>query len=257
MKRFFSLLLIVQVIVILALPSHAAETPHAWYVKRGKNGAIPAIEENTERLLAEYNAYYADKMQNNGDKVLYLTFDAGYENGNVAKVLDILKSENVRAAFFVLSHIVKKEPTLLKRMASEGHLVCNHTAKHPDLTHCSEETVQNEINALEKVYREICGQTLAPFFRPPEGKYNEMVLKTAQNMGYTTVFWSLAYADWNDSVAPNDEKAMSILEKNTHNGAIILLHPTSEINVRILKKMISYWKTEGYRFGTLDELKQR
>ncbi len=257
MKRFLSFLFAMYCIWSIVPIAMAAEIPFSWYVKRGKNGAAPTVAAEAEKLLTQYNAYYVDKTIDNNDKVLYLTFDAGYENGNVSRILDILKKENVCSAFFVLSHIVEKNTTLLERMANEGHLVCNHTSKHPDLTKCSEDTIQAEIKKLENAYHESCNRTTAPFFRPPEGKYNERVLAIAQQMGYTTVFWSLAYADWSDTVAPSDEKAIALLKENTHNGAVVLLHPTSAINVRILPQMIEYWRNEGYRFGTLDELRQR
>ena len=230
---------------------------HSWCVKRGKNGIAPTVEKGIEEMLSEYNAYFMDKTLLEQDKVLYLTFDAGYENGNVTKILDILKEEDAHGAFFVLAHTVRSAPELVARMEREGHLVCNHTAKHPDLTKRSETEIRGELEALEQAYFDIAGKKLAPFFRPPEGKYDKRVLSAVCDMGYTTVFWSLAYADWCDEVAPSDEKAESILKKNTHNGAVILLHPTSDINVRILGKMLRYWKNEGYRFGSLSELKQK
>ncbi len=257
MKRFLSLFFAVYSILILTPTSLAAEHSYAWCVKRGRNGSTPIIEETAKRLLNEYNAYYVDPSVNEKDKVLYLTFDVGYENESLVKVLDVLKKEKISAAFFVLSHVVKNDSDFLSRLQTEGHLICNHTSKHPDLTKKGEDKIKEEIKMLEEQYQNVSEKKIAPFFRPPEGKYNEKVLATAQNLGYTTVFWSLAYADWNDEVAPNDEKAMKILKENTHNGAIILLHPTSEINARILGEMIAHWKKEGYRFGMLNELKQR
>ncbi len=257
MKRIISFALALFCVLAYPLAVSAEESARSWCVKRGKDGAAPTIDAKAEELLGTYNAYYVDKTPSDKDKVLYLTFDAGYENGNVEKILDILKEKDASAAFFVLSHIVRSAPDLISRMEKEGHLVCNHTAKHPDLTELSVEAIGKELEALETVYSEVCGKRLAPFFRPPEGRYDAKTLKTAQEKGYTTVFWSLAYADWADEVAPSDQKAEKLLKENTHNGAIILLHPTSSINVRLLGKMIDYWRSEGYRFGTLGELKQR
>lgn len=256
MRKTVSLLLALF-LTCAPVAAGAEEGAHSWCVKRGKNGAAPTVGEGIEEILSEYNAYFMDKTLSEQDKVLYLTFDAGYENGNVAKILDILKEEDAHGAFFVLSHTVRSSPELIARMEREGHLVCNHTAKHPDLTKRSEAEIKGEIKALEETYFDITGKKLAPFFRPPEGKYDKRVLSAVRDMGYTTVFWSLAYADWCDEVAPSDEKAERILKENTHNGAVILLHPTSNINVRILGKMLRYWKSEGYRFASLAELKQK
>lgn len=257
MKKFVCMFLSIFFIVSLCMTSVSASDECSWFIKRAQNGELPAIPGAVNELLSAFHSYYADTTVNPEDKVLYLTFDAGYENGNVGKVLDILHKNGVKGSFFVLSHLLCTNQDLVKRMADEGHMICNHTSKHKNLARLSEAEIEAEIKNLERVSKEEAGITLAPFFRPPEGKYNQSVLKTAQRLGYTTVFWSLAYADWNDDVAPSDEKAKEILKKNTHNGAIVLLHPTSNINVRILEEMIEYWKNEGYRFATLEELKQK
>lgn len=242
---------------LCSLPVQAKGEAHAWYIRRAKEHASPTIEMETRALLEKYDAYYLNEScsKTKDEKVIYLTFDVGYENGNVAKTLDILKEEEVHGAFFVLAHFLKSAPSCAKKMLSEGHLICNHTATHKNACLLSEEELKKEIASLETLYSEKMGAQLSCFFRPPEGKYDEKTLALAQKMGYKTVFWSLAYADWDDSRAPADEKAKEILKNNTHNGAIILLHPTSDINVRILRDMIHYWKNEGYRFGSLEELK--
>ena len=244
----------VCLILMLILPfATLAETKgQSWYIKRN-----PTHEQPTTELadLLDDSAFYVNKNCKTDDKVIYLTFDVGFENGNVGRVLDILKEEEVTGAFFLLAHAIKSQPALIERMENEGHLLCNHTVRHKDMSTFDKVAFVEELRALEKIYSECReGKRLAPFYRPPEGKFSKENLDYAKEMGYKTVFWSLSYADWDDKHAPSDEKAKEILRNNTHNGAIVLLHPTSDINVRILRDMIVYWKNQGYRFGSLEEL---
>jgi len=153
----------------------------------------------------------------------------------------------------VLENLIKRNTNLVKRMESEDHLVCNHTSKHKDMTRLSKEEFEAELRSLEKTAEEN-GITLKKFYRPPEGKFSEDNLKYAEEMGYKTILWSLAYADWDNDRQPSCEGAMKILTDNLHNGAIILLHPTSKTNADILDKLITFCKSEGYRFGSLEEL---
>lgn len=235
----------------------AAEEDDArhWYLKNNDTHDQPSIDP-AQSGIAKYNGYYVDKRctKTSEDKVLYLTFDAGYENGNVAKILDILKEEQVPAAFFILKNIVLKQETLLRRMVEEGHTVCNHTMTHRDTTKMSEEEFEKELTGLADLYKETIGEEMPRYYRPPEGCYNEKTLRLASDMGYKTVFWSFAYVDWDNDRQPDPEKAKEKIKKHTHNGAVILLHPTSETNVKILSEVIQDWKAQGYRFGTLDEL---
>jgi len=247
---------IVLLTPLLTFSVCAAE--NSWYIKHNTEKAQPEIEKTTEKLLEQYDAYYVDKAKKDStDKVIYLTFDAGYANENVNKVLDILKQEEIKGAFFILSHLIESHPEIVSRIADDGHLLCNHTHKHKDPCKLTEEELTNEIKTLEMQYKNAMGKDLSLYFRPPQGRYDQKTLETAQKMGYKTVFWSLAYVDWDDSIAPSDEKAKALLERRTHNGAIVLLHPTSDINARILKDMIAYWKAQGYRFGSLDELTEK
>ena len=228
----------------------------SWYTVRNKEHRQPRLDAAQE-IIEKHGGYYVDKRysDNEEEKVVYLTFDAGYENGNIEKILNILKEEDVKAAFFILEHLVQKNGELVKRMADEGHTVCNHTASHKDMTRV--ETIEEfsaELSALEKSYFEKTGKEMARFYRPPEGRYDEKSLTFADELGYKTVFWSLAYADWDNNDQPPSEKAMKILLDNIHNGAIILLHPTSATNAEILPEFISALRTQGYRFATLDEL---
>ncbi len=234
--------------------SVSAEEGVSWYVKRSGN-ARPAIDEN-QRIIEKYNGYYIDKnvSDTSAEKIIYLTFDAGYENGNVEKIMDTLKEKNVPAAFFVLDNIIIKNTDLIKRMEAEGHTVCNHTRNHKDLTKCTDEEIKSNVLRLEEIYKEKTGYDMAKYFRFPEGKYSERSLKVISDLGYKTIFWSFAYADWdNDNQPPLDTSIKKILD-NTHNGEVILLHPNSETNAKILPTLIDKWREMGYEFGTLDRL---
>ena len=187
--------------------------------------------------------------------VIYLTFDAGYENGNVEKILDTLKDKEVRGAFFVLGNLVTSNTDLVKRMADEGHLVCNHTYHHRDMSKYTDKAeFALELTSLEDAYRKLTGREMSKYYRPPEGRFTEQNLKLAQEMCYSTVFWSFAYADWDNNKQPSAEYALKKILSNVHNGAVILLHPTSSTNAKIMPQLIDSLKSSGYRFGTLDEL---
>ena len=170
-----------------------------WYLKNNDAHDQPTIDAVQSRV-EKYNGFYVDKRctKTGEDKVLYLTFDAGYENGNVAKILDILKEEKVPAAFFVLKNIVVKQKTLLRRMVDEGHTVCNHTMTHGDTTKMTDEEFKKELMGLADLYKQVIGEEMPKYYRPPEGCYNEHTLRLASSMGYKTVFWSFAYADWDN-----------------------------------------------------------
>ena len=249
LKRIFCILIIAS---LLALPVGAYDrTAHGWYCMRNGNRQ-PCLEPQFS-FLEKYDGYFLDKDPE--DKVIYLTFDAGYENGNVAKIADTLKKHSATGAFFVLDNLIKKEPELVKRLAEEGNLICNHTATHRDMTKITDITeFEKELSALEAVYTEYTGLTMSKFYRPPEGKFSEENLAFAKELGYKTVFWSLAYADWDNNAQPDPEAAKKKLLCNTHNGMVLLLHPTSATNAAILDSLMTEWERQGYRFGDLNEL---
>ena len=189
------------------------------------------------------------------EKVLYLTFDAGYENGCTAQILDTLKAHNAKAAFFVVGNYLETAPELVQRMADEGHLVGNHTWHHYDMSRIAEEQAFSaELTRVEEKYRELTGQAMKKYYRPPQGVYSEENLRMAQALGYRTVFWSLAYVDWLQDDQPTAEEAFSKLLPRTHPGAIVLLHSTSATNAAILDDLLTRWEEAGYRFGSLEEI---
>ncbi len=245
-------LLMINMILSAAADGNALN----WYCVRTKDHTQPPADARLS-FVEEHGGVYIDHKHagpNDPDKVVYLTFDAGYENGNVARVLDTLQEESVPGAFFILGHLAADDPALVRRMADEGHLVCNHTFSHRDMSDVTAEVLQEELSRLEKTCLECAGVTVAKYFRPPEGRFDCDMLDAASALGYTTVFWSFAYADWDNDHQPTAAAAKQKILSNIHNGAVLLLHPTSATNAEILGDVIRTLKADGYRFGTLDEL---
>ena len=229
----------------------AAASNDNWGLSFQEEGKTP-VGNATPEFLKQYNAYFCG---NSEDKKIYLTFDCGYENGYTPAILDALEKHNVKAAFFVVGNYLETSPDLVKRMVEEGHIVGNHTYHHPDMSQISDPaSFQEEITSLEKKYQEITGLEMQKFYRPPQGKYSESNLKMAQELGYQTVFWSLAYVDWYVDQQPTQEEAYAKLLPRIHPGAVVLLHSTSKTNAEILDDLLTKWEQEGYTFGTLNEL---
>ena len=212
----------------------------------------PPVANATSEDLKQYYPYYAE---NTDQKVIYLTFDAGFENGNTPAILDALKKHNVPATFFVVGNFLSDNPDLIKRMVEEGHIVGNHTYTHPDMSKISTmESFSKEIQDVEKLYQEITGKEIIKFYRPPQGKYSEENLKMAKELGYKTFFWSLAYVDWYQDKQPTKEEAFDKLLGRIHPGAVVLLHNTSSTNGQILDELLTKWEEMGYTFKSLDQM---
>ncbi len=244
------------ILLSLRLPAGASGAELNWYCARARDHVQPRADASLA-IVESHDGYYIDHRHadpNSDDKVVYFTFDAGYENGNVARVLDTLREEAVPGAFFILGHVAVDYPDLVRRMADEGHLVCNHTFSHRNLCGAAPELLEEELSHLEQTCLERTGVSMAKYFRPPEGKFDSAMLDTASALGYRTVFWSFAYADWDNQKQPSEAFAKKKILDNIHNGAVILLHPTSATNAAILGDIIRVFKADGYRFGTLDEL---
>ena len=256
MKIKFLCCCICVLMVCFCLPAGAEGDTYSWYCVHIKDHAQPSADQKLA-FAEELGGYYVDHRHTDAgaeEKVVYLTFDAGYENGNVAKILDVLKEEQVTGAFFILGNLIRHDTALVKRMAEEGHLVCNHTLRHKDMSKMSNADFLAELQALERLYEEQTGEKMSCYYRPPEGKFSRQNLMCAHENGYKTIFWSFAYPDWDNNKQMEPEKAKKIILENIHNGAVMLLHPTSETNAEILGEVIRSLKEEGYRFGTLDEL---
>lgn len=250
-KRLIATVLLILTALNMAVSVFAEGSLH-WYLNRCK-GNTPGFPAEAEEIK-QYGAYYIDDKVSDNNKRIYITFDAGYENGNIEKILDVLKREGVPAAFFLLDNIILNNCDLVIRMANEGHLVCNHTKNHKNLSFASEDEIKKNLTELEVLYKEKAGREMSKYFRFPEGKYSIEALRCVQKLGYKTIFWSFAYDDWDNGRQPNTKKAIKKILNNTHNGAIMLFHPTSSTNAEIFPTLIKEWKEMGYTFGTLDEL---
>ena len=252
-RDLYILAAVILLAVGLAIGIFAAETVEtaSWGLSYQAQGAVP-YGPASGQVLAKYDAaYVGDATQ----KVLYLTFDAGYENGYTEKILDVLKKHEAKAAFFLVGNYIEKNADLVRRMAAEGHIVGNHTMHDPDMSKISDEVAfRRELETLEKLYKQTTGEEMPKFYRPPQGIYSEENLKMAQKMGYKTVFWSLAYVDWKTEQQPAAEYAFSKLLPRTHNGAVVLLHSTSATNAAILDELLTRWEKMGYTFAPLEEL---
>ena len=223
----------------------------SWGLSFQEEGQPPAANASFEELR-RYNAWYA---QDTREKVIYLTFDAGYENGCTPAILDALKKHQAPAAFFVVGNFISSSPDLVRRMVEEGHIVGNHTYSHPDMSQIStREAFEKELSGVEQLYEELSGEPMKKYYRPPQGKYSTANLEMARDMGYTTFFWSLAYVDWYQDDQPTKEEAFEKLLGRIHPGAIVLLHSTSSTNAEILDELLTRWEEMGYSFRSLDQL---
>lgn len=223
----------------------------SWGLSFQQEGGAPQAPAGRAALGRLDAAYVGDGTE----QVLYLTFDAGYENGCTEKILDVLQAHEVKAAFFLVGNYLQRNPELVRRMVREGHTVGNHTMHHPDMSKITDfSAFSEELQALEALFTQVTGEEMPKYYRPPQGNYSEENLKMAQRLGYKTVFWSLAYVDWKNDDQPSADYAFSKLLPRTHDGAVVLLHSTSQTNAQILDELLTRWEEMGYRFGTLEEL---
>ena len=227
------------------------EKSENWGLGFGTEGKPPTGNASAEELK-KYNAYFiGDTTQN----TIYLTFDCGYENGNTEPILDALKKHDVKATFFVVGNFLETSPEIVKRMIAEGHTVGNHTYHHLDMSSISSmDAFKKETQDVENLFEQITGTPITKFYRPPQGKYNIENLKMAQELGYHTFFWSLAYVDWYQDKQPTKDEAFGKLLKRIHPGAIVLLHSTSSTNAQILDELLTKWEEMGYTIKPWTEL---
>lgn len=243
--------LVVAIAVTVSQLLPKAVATGSWGLSFRTHGQAP-VAPTDSAALKKYNAAY---LGNTSEKVLYLTFDSGYENGCTAKILDVLKAHNVPAAFFLVGHYMETNPDLVRRMVEEGHIVGNHTMHHYDMSKLSQsDAFSKELQDLEALFASITGKELPRYYRPPQGIYSQENLEMAKALGYQTVFWSLAYVDWNNDHQPTRQQALDKLLPRIHNGAVILLHSTSVTNAEILDELLTTWESQGYRFASIDSL---
>ncbi|KAI3347096.1 delta-lactam-biosynthetic de-N-acetylase [Clostridium botulinum] len=222
-----------------------------YYVGKGKDNVAEGPKESVDFLKENDACYLGDTSK----KVIYLTFDEGYENGNTGKILDTLKKLNVPAAFFVVRPYIDTEPDLIKRMVDEGHLVCNHSSHHPSMASIHDKAkFEAEFTDVEEAYKKVVGKDMPKYFRPPMGKYSKESLKMTKDLGYKSVFWSFAYKDWLVKNQPAESFAIDKITKGAHPGCIMLLHAVSDTNAKILDTVIKKLQDDGYEFKSLNEL---
>ncbi|MBN3526901.1 delta-lactam-biosynthetic de-N-acetylase [Paenibacillus apiarius] len=256
MKRYvISSLLVVMLAMTVGFSAYAYEN-HAYHFgfKRSQNGQLPSIDqEGFKPIIDKYGAIF---LGDTGKKVLYLTFDNGYENGLTEQILNTLKDKKVPAAFFVTGHYVKSQPELLKRMAAEGHIIGNHSWSHPDMTRISNAQLKEELDKVKVEVEQVTGQKQMPYLRPPRGIFSERTLALTRDMGYTNVFWSLAYKDWDVNAQKGARYAYDKVMSQLHPGAVMLLHSISKDNADALGSIIDGARKQGYEFIALDQLPQ-
>lgn len=222
-----------------------------WGLSFQEEGKAP-VGNASPSYLKDFDAYYVEETE---EKKIYLTFDCGFENGNTPAILDALKKHNAKATFFIVGNYMETSPELVKRMVDEGHTVGNHTYHHPDMSKIGDkEAFSKELSDLEALYEQTVGQPMTKYYRPPQGIYSESNLKMAQELGYKTFFWSLAYVDWYQDQQPSHEEAFAKLIPRIHPGAVVLLHNTSKTNGEILDELLTKWEELGYSFHPLSEL---
>ncbi|SFF02074.1 delta-lactam-biosynthetic de-N-acetylase [Alteribacillus iranensis] len=243
---------VLSVIMLVASPTSVfGEEVYDWNFKPMPDNEPSDTEKTYKVLLDKYGGLF---IGNSKKKTLYLTFDNGYENGYTEKILDVLKEKDVPATFFVTGHYLNSAPDLVKRMATEGHIVGNHSWHHPSLPEKSKETIKKELDAVKNKYKELTGKEDMYYLRPPQGKFNERSLAVTQDLGYINVFWSFAYMDWDTSNQLGEKAAFHSIMKRIHPGAIMLLHSVSKDNANVLGKVIDECRKQGYTFKSLDEL---
>lgn len=222
-----------------------------WYIVPNKNNVPPEPNKIAIPMFEKFSGYY---IGNTDKKILYLTFDEGYENGYTSKILDTLKIQNVTAAFFVVKPYIKTNPELIKQMVDDGHLVCNHSSTHPSMAKIlDEQKFQKELEDVNLEFKKITNTDMPKYFRPPMGKFSEYSLSLTNDLGYKSIFWSLAYKDFDVKNQPTKEKAKEKILERIHNGSIILLHAVSKTNADILEELIQELKSKGYEFRPLTD----
>jgi len=239
---------------VTAQSSVQGDRAYHFGFKKSRDGQPASIdEEGFKPLLDKHGAIFTGSPD---DKSLYLTFDNGYENGYTSPILDVLKAKGVPACFFVTGHYVKDQPELLKRMTAEGHLIGNHSWTHPDMSQLSDMRIQNELDQVKREVAQLTGQQQMVYLRPPRGIFSERSLAVSRSLGYTNVFWSVAYKDWETNAQRGARHAFDSVVPQLHPGAVILLHSVSKDNAEALGSIIDEAKRQGYTFRSLDHLQQ-
>lgn len=246
-----AILLLVGLLFVTTQATALQNKPFHFGFKKSRGGVPASIDqEGFKEILQKHGAIF---QGNTSVKELYLTFDNGYENGNTAKILDVLREKQIPAAFFVTGHYVKDQSELIKRMAAEGHLIGNHSWSHPDMTQISDAQIKEELDRVKMEVAALTGQKEMRFLRPPRGIFSDRTLAVSRSLGYTNVFWSIAYRDWETKKQAGAQYAYQQVVAQLHPGAVILLHAVSKDNAEALAAIIDEAQRQGYVFKSLDQ----
>jgi peptidoglycan-N-acetylmuramic acid deacetylase len=252
MKKFLGILSMLLLLLPNVTYASVPNKPIHWGFKKAVNEQPADAGAQYDQLLEKYGAFYKGDPNS---KTLYLTFDSGYENGYTPKILEVLKKEKVPATFFVTGHFLNSQPELVKQMVKEGHIIGNHSWHHPDFTAVSDERVREELNSVKLKTKELTGQKKMKYLRPPRGVFSERTMQIAKEEGFTHVFWSLAFVDWNINQQRGWQYSYDNIMRQIHPGCVLLLHSVSKDNADALEKAIQDLKKKGYKFKSLDKIK--
>ncbi|TVX98794.1 delta-lactam-biosynthetic de-N-acetylase [Cohnella terricola] len=242
-------------ILLSGTASAHEHNPYHFGFKKSRNGSLPSIAD--EGFMSVLQGQEAIFLGDTEKKELFLTFDNGYENGYTPRILDILKDKNVPAAFFVTGHFIKDQPELVRRMVREGHIVGNHSWSHPDLSQVGAERIRSEMDKVRDEVAQLTDQKEMRYMRPPRGIFSGRMLDVCRQLGYTGVFWSIAYRDWEVNKQQGWRYAYDSVMNQLHPGAVILLHSVSKDNTEALGRMIDAAREQGYEFHSLDRLAKK
>ncbi|WP_248924818.1 polysaccharide deacetylase family protein [Paenibacillus hamazuiensis] len=226
----------------------ADRTALSWYYMKKKKGEVPNFPPETKKYTPDMKALWVGT----GKKV-YLTIDAGGPMGDMELLRKSLKDNDAKANFFIAGYNMKKYPDFIRQLADDGHLIANHTMTHTDMNLQTDEQVKKEIEDFAKLYKEVTGKDVPPYFRFPYGRYNMHLLKYVSDMGYTSVFWSTAMVDWLPRKNGPEDPLNDILN-GLHDGNIILMHEGSPENIEALDSIIKKVREAGYEFGLISEI---
>ena len=246
MKTFKKILFLCTLLLVVLNLNVSVKASSGWGFRKNKEHKIPDIGLYASEI--KDLAYYVGPEE----KTIYLTFDVGYDNGNLDKILDTLKEEDIKATFFVTGDFVERFPELLKRISNEGHLIGNHTYNHKDITKLSYEELERELVSLDNKVCEVTGRNIDHYFRPPEGTFDRKSLENVKKLGYETVFWSIAYVDWHQDKEFGRDYVLKNVINHLHDGAICLMHIVSHDNANYLSDVIKEIRNNGYQIKNLD-----
>lgn len=253
MRKIYMMIVSIMITLTIAIPAHAnvPNKAYGWGLVKSKDGIPADAGPELNAIVEKHGAIYKGDSTK---KILYLTFDNGYENGYTGQFLDVLKKHKVPGIFFVTGHYLKSASDLTKRMVKEGHLIGNHSWHHPDMTTQSKEQILDELSTVQQETATLTGQKQMKYLRPPRGIFSERTLQIANEAGYVHIFWSLAYKDWDVNNQRGADYAYNEIMKQVHPGAILLIHTISKDNADALERIIVDLKKQGYTFKSMDDL---